>query len=195
MSFPLSLSFPGINKVLIIIIIIVIIIMAAHVHCCQCNGVNAKCIRCARAKKKSHCVSCLPSKSNNCQNLLSCRQKAVVKAKYSPSVSYPSSPSDFIDSLAPDHTALTISKTVSSSRHSKESSGDESPNLSSSKDHIEAVGHYLGLATEDNIHVHQLMQRAYGESFIHSGGVDITDTWFQCWKKVVKLQGRYYVPS
>ena len=60
--------------------------MAAR--CCQCNGVN---------------VSCLPSKSNNCQNVLSCRQRAIVKAVCSPSVSCPSStlcpssPSDFID--------------------------------------------------------------------------------------------------
>ena len=37
------------------------------------------------------------------------------------------------------------------------------------------------------------MQRAYGESFIHSSGEDVTDIWFQYWKNVVKLQGRLYV--
>ena len=121
--------------------------MAAR--CCQCNGVNAKCIRCACTKEKWPCVSCLASKSNNCQNLLGCRQRAIVKAACSPSVSClsstlcPSSPSDFVDSLAPSHTAPTILKTVSSSHHSNESNGDESPNLSSSKGHIEAVGHYV----------------------------------------------------
>ena len=123
--------------------------MAAR--CCQSNGVNAKCIRCVCTKEKRPCVSCLPSKSNNCQNLLSCRQRAIVKAACSPSVSCPSStlcpssPSDFIDSSAPGHTAPTILKTVSSSHHSNESNGGESPNLSSSKDCIEAVGHYVEL--------------------------------------------------
>ena len=62
--------------------------MAAH--CCQCNGVNAKCIKCVCTKEKGPCVSCLPSKSNKCQNLLSCRQKAIVKATCSPSVLCPS---------------------------------------------------------------------------------------------------------
>ena len=58
--------------------------------CCQCNGVNAKCIRCVCTKEKRPFVSCLPSKSNKCQNLLSCRQKAIVKAACSPPVSCPS---------------------------------------------------------------------------------------------------------
>ena len=43
----------------------------------------------------------------------------------------------------------------------------------------------------------RLMQRTYGESFIHSSihssGEDVTDIWFQHRKKVVKLQSRLYV--
>ena len=37
------------------------------------------------------------------------------------------------------------------------------------------------------------MRRAYGESFIHSSGEDVTDIWFEHWKIVVKLQGGLYV--
>ena len=125
------------------------IIIITAPRCCQCNGVNAKCIRCACTKEKRSCVSCLPSKSNNCQNLLSCRQRAIVKAVCSPSVSCPSSTlcpssaSDFIDALAPGYTAPTILKTVSSLHHSNESNGDESPNLSKRKGCIKVVvGNY-----------------------------------------------------
>ena len=70
------------------------------------------------AKKKRPCVSCLLGKSNNSQNLLSCRQKNCSKTMCSKSMSCQSStlsPSSYLelnDSLGSDHTAPTIKKTL-----------------------------------------------------------------------------------
>ena len=77
----------------------------------QCNGVNDKCM-CAKKRR-----SCLASKSTNS------RQKYVMKATC-PSTLCPSSCSEFIDSLAPGHTAITIGKTVSFSHYSRKTIGN-----------------------------------------------------------------------
>ena len=122
--------------------IIIVIIIIKWLHVGVCNDVNVLDVRVPRRKGLVYHV---------CQ--VSCRQRAIVKAVCSPSVSCPSSPSDFIDSTAPGHTAPTILKILSSSHHSNEPYGDESPNLSSSKDRIEAVGHYVELVCEDDIDV------------------------------------------
>ena len=40
----------------------------AAIRCCQCNGKNAKCIRCSCWKSELPCSYCLPGKDGVCQN-------------------------------------------------------------------------------------------------------------------------------
>ena len=37
---------------------------------CSCNGVSARCIRCACVRSKQPCVSCLPGRAGRCWNRL-----------------------------------------------------------------------------------------------------------------------------
>ncbi len=52
---------------------------SAMARCCPCNGANAKCTRCYCVRNGRPCVSCLPGKSEVCQNSLGCRQRRAAR--------------------------------------------------------------------------------------------------------------------
>ena len=159
--------------------------MAAQ--CCQSIGVNAKCIMCMYVpRRKGPVYHVYWVNQTTVKTCWAVDRKTVVKTMCSKSMSCqsstlsPSSDSELNDSLGSDHAAPTIKKTLSSSHYSGESSGDGSPRS-------KGVGHYLGLACEDDIDVDHLTQRAFGKSVIHSGFVKVTNVWFQHWQKIVNL--------
>ena len=45
-------------------------------QCCSCNGLSAKCIRCACVKCKRPCVSFLPIRIGKCRNTICSRQES-----------------------------------------------------------------------------------------------------------------------
>ena len=154
----------------------------AAARCCPCNGVKAKCVRCVCAKRKKPCISCIPGRSNSCQNSLSCRQIASSSGQMASQckavVSGPSKGGSLVQDF------VTVGSSVGCIPQSAVN-GDSIVISKVSSVSVHGDGHQLesdAVSSNDNtLDVESfdcLMQRAYGESLINGGGEDLSDIWF-----------------
>ena len=177
--------------------------------CCSCNGVNARCIRCACVKRKKPCLDCLPQRSGTCRNTVSLRQEQAAKGTdtvLSSSV-LSSSPvsNNGSTQVGNDGSNSPCCRSNALARGVDRNEVIQSPNSPCATYHttyrhlspLTSNCHYPNASAVESYphgepNIEELVNTAFGSSLIQSQGSDSSNVWHRRWLSVVHLSGKLY---